>query len=79
MQAAGDWDGMMTPPPPPPATAVEYVAPAALGTASFVVGILVEAPVAHALLVSAALMGGMAAGTVVRLFARRLRPPRTDG
>ena len=77
MQAAGDWDGMMT--PPPPATDVEYVAPAALGTASFVVGILVEAPVAHALLVSVALMGGMAAGTAVRLFACRLRPPRTDG
>ena len=76
MQATGEWDEMMTPPPSSP---VEYVVPAAIGAASFVIGLLAEAPAAHALLVSAALMGGMAAGTAVRLFARRLRPPRTDG
>lgn len=76
MQATGDWDDMVT---PPASQTVEYLAPAALGTASFVVGILVEAPVAHALVVSASLVAGMAAGTVVRLYARRLRPPRTDG
>lgn len=76
MQATGDWDEMMT---PPAASHDEYLAPAAIGTASFVVGILVEAPLAHALVISASLVAGMAAGTVVRLFARRLRPPRTDG
>lgn len=76
MQATGEWDDMVT---PPASSSLEYVAPAALGTASFVVGILVEAPVAHAFVVSASLVAGMAAGTVVRLYARRLRPPRTDG
>lgn len=76
MQATGDWDDMVT---QPASQTVEYLAPAALGTASFVVGILVEAPVSHALVVSASLVAGMAAGTVVRLYARRLRPPQSDG
>lgn len=77
MQATGDWDEMMT---PPAASHVEYLAPAAIGTASFVVGILVEAPLAHALVISASLAAGMGVGAVVRLlYARRLRPPRTDG
>lgn len=67
---------MMT---PPPHSTVEFVASAAIGAASFVIGLLAEAPALHALVVSAALMGGMATGTAVRLFARRPRPPRTGG
>ena len=75
MQAAGDWDEMMT---PPPSQAVEYVAQAALGEVSFAVGLMVDVPVLHALAVSASLVGGMAAGTVLRLALRR-RTPGTDG
>jgi hypothetical protein len=51
----------------------------AIGTASLVASVLLDVPVAHALIVSVSLVGGMAAGTVARLYARRLRPPRTDG
>lgn len=73
---AGEWENMT---PPTTQTGVEYVAPVIVGSASVVVGLVLDAPVAHALLVSGALVGGMAAGAAVRLFARRLRPPRTDG
>ena len=63
---------------PPPSQTLEYVAPAALGAVSFAVGLMVEAPVLHALAVSASLVGGMAAGAVLRLALRR-RTPGTDG
>lgn len=63
---------------PPPSQAVEYVAPATLGAVSFAVGLMVEAPIAHALIFSASLVGGMAAGAVLRLALRR-RTPGTDG
>lgn len=63
---------------PPPSQTLECVAPAALGAVSFAVGLMVEVPVLHALAVSASLVGGMAAGTVLRLALRR-RTPGTDG
>lgn len=83
MQASREWDNMT----PPPSSLTEYAAPLAIGTASLVASVLLDVPVAHALIVSVAhalivsvsLVGGMAAGTVARLYARRLRPPRTDG
>jgi len=63
----------------PPSQTIEYLAPAAVGAASFALGIVVEVPVLHALAVSASLAAGMGVGAALRLFARRLRPPRTDG
>lgn len=75
MQASREWDNMT----PPPSSLNEYAAPLAIGSASLVASVLLDVPVAHALIVSVSLVGGMATGTVARLYARRLRPPRTDG
>jgi hypothetical protein len=75
VQASREWDNMT----PPPSSLTEYAAPLAIGSASLVASVLLDVPVAHALIVSVSLVGGMAAGTVARLYARRLRPPRTDG
>ena len=75
MQASREWDNMT----PPASSLTEYAAPLAIGSAYLVASVLLDVPVAHALIVSVSLVGGMAAGTVARLYARRLRPPRTDG
>lgn len=65
---------------PPASSLTEYAAPLAIGAVSLVASVVViDVPVAHALIVSASLVGGMAAGTAARLYVQRLRPPRTDG